>query len=85
MASWSLNFSLEVSLFVPRPETHSSLWLFSQVAGHAALRSERLLSARHEFTERHVQPSPAGGAASTARAWLQALGARAHSRGETGW
>lgn len=50
----------------------------------AALRSEWLLSARHELSERHVQPSSTGRPARAARARLPALRARAHARGETG-
>ena len=68
------------------PLTHSSLWSSSlQTLRHAALRGERILSARHELSERHVQPPPAGGAAGPAHTGLQALRARAHSGRETGW
>ena len=52
---------------------------------HAALRGERILPARHELPERHVQPAPAGRAAGPARARLPALRARAHPRRETCW
>lgn len=37
-----------------------------EIAYHAALRGERLLSSCHELTERHVQSSPAGGATGSA-------------------
>jgi len=50
----------------------------------AALRGERLLNARHELAERHVQPASTGRAARAARARLPALRARAHPGGETG-
>lgn len=63
----------------------SSGCCFSGLCHHAALWSERLLPPRHEFTECHVQPPSAGSSASPARPWLQALGARPHPGGETGW
>lgn len=53
------------------------------VGRHAALRGERLLSARHELSERHVQPASTGRATRAARTRLPALSARAHARGET--
>lgn len=61
--------------------------LSPQVAAshHAALRGERLLPARHELAERHVQPAPAGRATGAARARLPALRARAHPGREAGW
>lgn len=52
-------------------------------ARDAALRGERLLFARHELSERNVQPASTGRAARAARARLPALRARAHAGGET--
>lgn len=52
---------------------------------HAALRGERLLSARHELPQRHVQPAPAGRTTGAARARLPAVRARAYVGRETGW
>lgn len=52
---------------------------------HAALRGERLLSARHELPQRHVQPASAGRATGAARARLPAVCARAHIGRETRW
>lgn len=51
----------------------------------AALRGERLLPARHELAQRHVQPAPAGGPAGPARPRLPAVGARAYAGRAPGW
>ena len=42
--------------------------MFVVFTGHAALRGERLLSARDELVERDVQPAPASRATGAARA-----------------
>lgn len=52
---------------------------------HAALRGERLLSARHELPQRHVQPAPAGSATGAARARLPTVRTRAYTGRETSW
>lgn len=65
--------------------TEPCVSLCRQPGRHAALRGERLLSPRHELTERHVQPPPAGGATGPTRTRLQALRACPHSCRETGW
>lgn len=72
---------------IPSSLIHSTLFRSAGIATsqHAALRGERLLSARHELAERHVQPASAGRAAGTARARLPAIRARAHTGRETSW
>lgn len=72
---------LPISSHAPSPNARCpSFSSLPQVATshHAALRGERLLSARHELPQRHVQPAPAGRTTGAARARLPAIRARAY-------
>lgn len=60
------------------------LGMYLTVGRHAALRGERLFSARYELSERNVQPASTGRTARAARTRLQAFSARAHACGKTG-
>lgn len=51
---------------------------------YAALRGERLLSARHELSERHVQPAPTGRTTRSTRTRLPTLSACTHTGRKTG-